>query len=335
MRKKRILFASYYGPGDIASFNCAHGPFSMLRDEVEIVVPTALEFDPETAIKSQWWTNFRWWLGIDVCFLHRPYGGYGREIIKACKSYGIPLWVHHDDDLLAIPETNPYYGTVLEDRKNPSVEDSYREADILTCQSILMHKMLKETFNRNDAILIPIALDDRLIHLKKTWTDNNRICWRGSDSHRRDLLSFKTELQEIFDKYQNKEFHFTILNPRELGFKVKNLVVHPPMGFFDFYKNLCEINASHHVVFLEDNPFNRVKSHLAWLDSTLAGSAVFAPNYQEFFRDGCCSWGPDRFDMFMNDSHHEHNNYLSWEQIKSKYLNSITNKTRLEILNRF
>lgn len=303
----------------------------MLRDEVEIVVPTALEFDPQTATQSQWWKNFRWWLGIDVCYLHRPSGSYGKAIIDACKEFNIPLWVHHDDDLLAIPETNPYYNLVIHERDNPSVELSYREADILTCQSVLMQKMLKEKYQRDDTILIPISLDDRLLKYKRPWTDNNRICWRGSDSHRRDLLSFKDELQEIFDKYKDKEFHFTILNPREMGFKVKNLVVHPPMGFFDFYKNLCKVNASHHIVLLEDNHFNRVKSHLAWLDATLAGSVVFGPrDFLEFRRPGLS----DRRLIFSDDINAlSHGNEMAWKEIKSKYLNSITNKTRLEILN--
>ena len=335
MKKKRVLFASYYGTGDIASFNCAHGPFSMLRDEVEIIVPTALEFDPQTATQSQWWRNFRWWLGIDVCYLHRPSGAYGKAIIETCKEYDIPLWVHHDDDLLAIPTTNPYYATVTHDKEYPSVELSYKEADILTCQSVLMHQMLKEKYGREDSILIPISLDDRLLHLKRPWTDNNRICWRGSDSHRHDLLSFKLELQEIFDKYAEKEFHFTILNPRELGFRVKNLVVHPAMSFFKYYKNLCEINASHHIVLLEDTPFNRVKSHLAWLDATLAGSVVIAPDYPEFQRDGCNTYVKNdlvgRCDRGFTDTAQQHD--FSWKEIELKYLNSVTNKQRLSILN--
>lgn len=82
---KRILFSTYYGENDIANFNCAHGPFSMMRDEVEIVVPPALEFDGQTAIQSKWWLNFRWWVGIDAVFCHRPFGWYGQQIIQAAK----------------------------------------------------------------------------------------------------------------------------------------------------------------------------------------------------------------------------------------------------------
>lgn len=197
-----------------------------------------------------------------------------------------------------------------------------------------MHEMLKEKYGREDVILIPIALDDRLIHLKKPWTDNNRICWRGSDSHKQDLLSFKTELQQIFDKYSEKEFHFTILNPRELGFKVKNLVVHEPVGMFEFYKRLTEINAAYHIVLLEDNSFNRVKSHLAWLDATLAGSNVIVPDYQEFQRNGCFKIKERNLSFALDAAMGPINgNLLAWEEITNKYINSVTNKTRRQIIN--
>ena len=331
MRKKRILFSTYYGANDIANFNCAHGPFSQMED-VEIVVPTALEFDPQTLLNSRWWTNFRWWLGVDVCFVHRPYGFYGQQILAACKSHGIPTWVHHDDDLLAIPQTNPYYeGYVLQDREHPSIEESYKQANILTCQSVLMQKMLKEKYERPDTVLIPIALDNRLLHLKKHWSNNNRICWRGSDSHRHDLLSFKVELQEVFDKYQDREFHFFILNPRELGFKVKNLVMHEGLPMFEFYRRICKINASYAMVLLEDNHFNRVKSHLAWLDHTLAGSVVLGPDFPEFQRPGIsnnlrCEYG-------YLDCDSSKYNEESWKEIQSKYVNSVTNEIRRNILN--
>lgn len=338
MRKKRILFSSYYGTNDIANMVCGHVPFSLLEKEgvCEIIVPPVLSLpDPNLAVQSAWWTDFRYWMNIDVAYVHRPYGFYGGQIMKAAKMHDVPTWVHHDDDLLAIPESNPYYQAVVgQDIENPSVEDSYRNATFISCQSILMHQQLREKYGRNDAVLIPISLDDRLLHLRRSWTDNNRICWRGSDSHRHDLLAFKVELQAIFDKYQDKEFHFFILNPRELGFKVKNLVMHPGLPMWGFYKRLCEINASYALVLLEDNYFNRVKSHLAWLDHALGGSNVYAPSYEEFDRDGVVSYRPENFinrlDKWLTTD--ASTNEAAQEQIQSKYLNSITNLKRKEIL---
>jgi hypothetical protein len=331
VRKKRILFSTYYGNGDIANFNCAHGPFSQLLDHVEIVTPLALQLSGEQMLKSCWWSEFRHWLGIDAAFVHRPYGWYGQQVIAAAKTHGVPIWVHHDDDLLAIPETSPYYEAyVLQDQAYPSVEMSYEEADIISCQSTLMHKMLVHKYAREDAHHIPIALDDRLLHLKRPWTNNNKVCWRGSDSHKQDLLSHKKELQAIFDNNEEMEFNFFILNPRELGFKVKNLVMHEGLPMFSFYRRITEINAAYAIVLLEDNHFNRVKSHLAWLDHTLAGSLVFGPvEFPEFQRPGID-------DLKVLDGapitflHKNHD--ASWTEIQQKYTNSVTNLKRLEII---
>lgn len=332
---KRILMVSNYSKNDISSLNCAFGPFTLMKD-VELLQP--FRDDGKDYLESKWWLNFKNWLDIDVCFLHRPFGWYGQQIIKYAKLHGVPLWVHHDDDLLKIPSQNPCHGIVEEDAKNPSIELSYKEADVLTCQSTIMQKELKEKYGREDTVLLPITMDDRLLPFKKHFTVNNRISWRGSPSHVSDLLFYKEWLQDVFNIFSDHEFHFFGIDPRAIGFKVKKLVYHEELPMFEFYKKLSEINASIHLVLLEPTPFNHVKSHLAWLDAVLAGSVVLAPDFPEFQRPGVFHYlQPENLAlqlqvMITSKKDLEAHHYLAWDFIHKNFLHSSWQKARENIL---
>lgn len=324
---KRILLASNYSNNDMTAFLRSYGPFTLMRDDVEIVpVPN----------NSDWITDFRYWVGIDICFLHRPFAGYGRKVIEQCKTHRVPLWVDHDDDLLAIPENSPHHGITLLDRQFGTVELSYKEADILTCSSEIMHAELKAKYKRDDAILIPTGLDDRLLQFKKQFTKNNKIAWRGSPSHLADLRAFKEEINEVVGKYPDKEWHFFGIDPRQVGINPKQLIVWPQMNIFEFYNIITEVNASVQFVVLEDNKFNRVKSNLSWLDATLAGSACLAPDFEDNRRPGIGTYNPSffaaSFSNAVDSEARELCNAASWEYIKDNLIQSVLNKKRYEII---
>ena len=332
---KRVLLASNYAHNDVSSLLRSHGPFSLMRDEVEVVVP--FKEDGKDYLESRWWTNFRNWLHVDCCFLHRPFGFYGQQIIESAKTHGVPLWVDHDDDLLSIPETNPCYGIVKLDKENPSIEMSYVEADIITCQSTLMHTELRMKYDRGDAIHIPITLDDRLVRFKRIFNVNKKVMWRGSPTHANDLLHYRVELQKLFDKHQDIDFCFFGMDPRELGF-VGNFIVYKEFPMFRYYDLITCLNSMIHIVPLEPSKFNRVKSHLSWLDGTLSGSITVAPDFPEFKRPGIFPGVDQTF--FCNkvsgllEATHDLSGYnkLSWECILDNYLTSKWNKVRSEIV---
>lgn len=300
-----------------------------MRDEVEIISVPGNE---------EWISDFRYWMGIDVCFLHRPFSGYGYKVIEQAKTHRVPLWVDHDDDILAIPTNSPHYQMVELDKKFGTVELSYKEADILTCSSEIMHAELKAKYKRYDAVLIPTGLDDRLLQFKRPFTKNNKIAWRGSPSHLSDLISYKDEINEIVGQYPEREWHFFGIDPRQIGIEPKRLVVWPQMNIFEYYNILTEVNASVHFVVLEDNKFNRVKSNLSWLDATLAGSVCILPDFEENIRPGTAYYLKDRFEgvfRFALDDNPfiEDMNGISWQYIQENLIQSKLNKIRSEILN--
>lgn len=347
MKKKRILFATNYMRNDTTSFLRAHGAFSLLAKEgyCEIVEPKIP--DEKTSLNYGWWSDWTAWLNnIDVCLMHRPFGPVAAHIMSNCKLAGIPLWVDHDDDLLAIPEANPHYQVHHDGEKQfPAVEYSYKYADILTCSGQVMHKQLREKYDRPDAILITTGLDDRLIRFKQPITNNRKISWRGSLSHKSDLRWYESSIKRLVaENSPEREFLFWGINPAELWPDFKNERLNwsfsNQLNFFDFMNQMTKSNAMIHMVPLEDNHFNRVKSNLSWLDATLAGSVVLGPDFPEFQKPGIYRYPADKlgfaesfnrikdFDFGLLKVMHEE----SWEYIKDNLLTSHLNKKRIEIL---
>jgi hypothetical protein len=346
MRKKRILFATNYSANDTTSFLRAWGPFTLMRDEVEIIEPI-IPKEGEN-IKYGWWSNWRnWFNNIDVCFMHRPFGMLAAHIMSQCQMHGIPLWVDHDDDLLAIPDQNPHAKVHQDAEKQfPSIEMSYKHADILTCSGQAMHKQLREKYGRGDAILITTGLDDRLLRLKQPFGKNRKISWRGSQSHKSDLRFYERPIKNMVAKNATRDFFFWGIDPEELWPEFKNYPnwkFEVQLNLLDFLNSMAKVNAQIHFVPLEDNHFNRVKSNLSWLDSTLAGSACVAPNYLEFQRPGVIQYNAgenqvENFEKTLNtvmdldpeilkQKHDE-----SWEYIQENLMQSKLNQKRREIL---
>lgn len=332
--KKRILLATNYSPNDTTAFLRSWGPFSQMRDLVEIVTPPPID---------GWQTDLRYWMGIDVCFLHRPYGPYAAQVMDQARYHGIPLWVDHDDALDAIPEKNPH--RQIHERMEkicPSIQRSYVEADILTCSGEMMYEKIKRETGRQDITLITTAMDDRLIRFKRDFSGNEKVSWRGSDSHRSDLVLFRDQLSNLMQDHPEKSWLFFGIDPKSIGLSG---AYYQETNLFKYYDNITNHNCSLHFVVLEDNYFNRVKSNLAWIDATLAGSCVVAPEYPEYVRPGIINYkGSDPkdfefiFDLTLRRVDYDYYLFLktyhdqSWEYIQDCLLLSNINEKRRNIL---
>ena len=353
MTKFKILFGTNYRANDTTSFLRAYGPFTLMSEYVEIVEPklTYRKKNPnepgdeamDLDLRAGWWNDWRSWRGVDVCFLHRPYGLLGGSIINAAKMHGVPVWVDHDDDLLEIPDKNPHQKLHLDGEKLfPGVEYSYKEADILTCSGKVMHKKLVEKYGRKDAILITTGLDDELVRLKKPFNKNNKISWRGSTSHVSDLEHFKIPIMNVAKKHPEIYWCWLGIDVRQIfDGDIFEGEFSPQRSMMPFLNELCGFNSSIHIVPLEDNVFNRVKSNLSWLDATLAGSAVLGPAFEEWDKPGITQYKDD-FEGWLEvmlgsngrclELEARHNE--SWKYIKKNLLTSKLNYMRFDILKR-
>jgi len=330
---KRILLATK-NQNDTTGYLRAMGPFThaSLRELVLPITP------PQGYNWLQEWTHF---YDVDCVYLHRPYTLMDEHIMHQCKLLGIPLWVDHDDDLQHVPNQNPHHKLFTDDRV---IKESFRLADILTFGSSLYCEYVIKNYGV-EGLHIPNALDDRLLKFKKPFNKTSDIshwkcAWRGSESHLSDLLFFQNEIDEAVSKnYEKWFFWFLGINPFWLkppAYEYRN-----QLNLFDYYQTITNLNAQIHWVPLEDNFFNRVKSNLSWLDATLAGSAVLAPNFPEFRCPGIALYDANikrdfyrefmgMFNRGMDELEKMHN--FSWEYILDNLLLSRVNDLRVEII---
>jgi hypothetical protein len=102
-----------------------------------------------------------------------------------------------------------------------------------------------------------------------------------------------------------------------------------------------------HIVGLEDNPFNRAKSNVAWVEASAAGAVVLAPDWPEWQRPGVQTYtDPEDFERklkalmldYTKEEVRGDGRELHWRALESREFIAKnqtlrkTNETRIEIL---
>lgn len=329
--KKKILMGTK-GADDMTSFLRAWGPFTMMK-ELELV-----KFPPGLEAYHEWHRFF----DCDILFMHRPSSEFDLALMEVAQHYRIPLWVDHDDDLEYLTPDNPAYDVYNRSKARECVQFSIKNAIVLTVSGQAHQKRIRKDYDRNP-ILIPNTVHDRLLPLAKPWRSNSEISWRGSKSHFADLVYFQDAVSNVM-KLKKLDWNFFGLCPYNLEWKAPNAKIKwsGPLEILLYYKELCALNASIQIVPLVDTYFNRVKSNLAWLDGTLAGSVVLGPDFEEWGLPGMISYKSNNNDSFLknlidlideSDEFKRQKHKESMTYIKDCLLHSKWNNKRLEIIN--
>ena len=327
---KKILLATR-DQSDTTSFLRAWGAFTTKE------ISSIIEPCPYPNVMG-WENDWTFFFRHDIIYLHRPNSHIDEVIINRAKLLGIPLWVDLDDDLQNVPESNSCYRYYMNKATQDVVELAIKEADVLTVGGETHAKRLRDTYKR-EVTLIPNALDNRLLSLKKPHVRNKRIAWRGSDSHQIDLVAFQEQILRLLREYPDWQWFFFGRYPLILQHeKYDNVKWGPEINLAEYYVALTHFNAEIHIVPMLDNVFNRVKSNLSWSDATLAGSVAVVPDFEEFQRPGCFTYTDKAnfynhirqlMDRERNDQKFHDD---SWEWIKENILMSKVNEKRIEII---
>lgn len=325
---KKILIYSP-NPIDGVSFYRQWGPMSAMRSEYSLF---AFPNDPR---ELQLWT---WYKGYDLAFMSRPHRPTCLYFVQECKKWGIPVWIDYDDALLQIPDDNPVAKTFQGDAVKYTTE-ALKAADVVSTASTLQKKWFEDKLGLKNVVFIPNAVDDAFLKYKMPHMKSNKILWRGSDSHLRDLLEFSEDLTGIIGRHDYKWLFFGI-NPFFLINKQTESKInwHPTINQIDFIREICAYNARFQVVPLVDHFFNRVKSNLAWLDGTLAGSVCIVPKWEAWDVPGVIYYSDNsiRFALAQAfsklDSELEAMHVDAWTFIKDNLLLSKVNNLRREII---
>lgn len=319
-------------PDSAVAFYRSSGPFSNLH-----------KLDPH--IQCQWTERFNWWqfyTGTDILYCQRPFDNNHLKVIKEAKEWGIKIWVDTDDLLHEIPKYNPYYKVFNnpKDNKKEIFEESMKEADIITVTTQKL-KDYYTKFNKNIEILENAHNDYAFPFKKHIGKPQNMITWRGSTTHRMDILSVAEQMVNVSRSHKDWTWVFLGNDLWYITEIIKSKAIEiPEKPIIEYYEILRNMGSAILIVPLLDNEFNRAKSSIAYQEATYGGMVTIAPDLPEFDRPGCIKYkDPSQFAYLLEKciksrTFREENYEKAYDYIKENLLLSKVNQKRLDIIHR-
>lgn len=275
----------------------------------------------------------------DILFLQRPAKTQDLELITYCKKFGIKVWVDYDDNLFQVPNESRAFFDYAKPEVKKTMLTIIKMADVVTVSTLNLKDFIDKISNTDKTVVVPNALNDDWIKPATSFNaDSKVILWRGSETHCGDLTYFTQFLYDAIDVSED-EWHFLGYNPftltnTPLFSKIKCYQGDDIMIYNDLLMSL-KPRVMH--VPLVDNPLNRAKSNIAWIEATYAGAVTIAPNWPEWQRPGviCYDTEEDYKKLLMETSLDYAKCWQeSMEYIKNNLMLSYVNTKRAEIINR-
>lgn len=283
--------------------------------------------------------------GFDVLIIQRPSSTRDYQAMLLAKQYNVKVLADYDDLLFQVPNVNIAAQHFGKDEVQETILNCYKLADHVTVSTDPLADYMEQAFgkrpqvinNAHNDIVMPIFQPA----MNEPKNGISTVLWRGSNTHLGDLMKYR----EAFQDFANIDFHFWGAAPdlalgRDYGgnLDVWNYKPWQP-GMPDYFKNLKALKPNFMVVPLEDNPFNRCKSNIGWLEATYAGAVCLASGLPEFQQNGVIKIGDSQhleqtFNDIENDAAFWGTFYLlSVEEIQKNYLLTKVNAQRAEALN--
>lgn len=285
-------------------------------------------------------TNWEFLNIFDMVFIMRPNNDQHLNLIKACNAFKIPVWADWDDLLTDIPQNNPAY---FVSRNSPAsiakIEEMMKRSTFATFST----PYLRETMGKHilsKSYVIPNALDREMFTEQKLIGMENKILWRGGSTHERDIYEFQGPIRETL---RNSGWVLECMGLNPIGVTdYIDAIYTPYMSKPDYFNYLTKINGKISIVPLSHRPqeitFNKCKSNIAWIESTYAGLAVLAPDWDEWRRPGIINYR-DRKDMaakltsmMKGDYDLESLRQASWKYIREELTLEKTNQIRYDLI---
>lgn len=274
----------------------------------------------------------------DIMLILRPAFPDYVKICSIAKGLGIKIWVDHDDNILELPYSHPEWNYFTSDPVRDAIRDCLKMADIVTVTTEELKTSLSKLRNINAEIrVIPNAVDDYLFPAPKSPPSpkNKLIAWRGGNSHAADLEILKPHTLKLVES----GFRFVFF-----GMKPSSLEKVLPVGSFShipwdgdicaFFGKLRKLNATFHVVPLEENALNMSKSNIAWQESTWHGGSVCVAS-EIGSREWECALRTNNFENVIPQTFDIQSDPMvksSQHEIITNYLLSNVNKKRIQVI---
>jgi hypothetical protein len=301
------------------------------------------KLDPKITIsipKAITWAELS---GTDIFYMQRPQSPADIAALQMAKNFNIPVWVDYDDLLHEIPQYNPgwkYYKKTGEPLGR--IVEAITAADIVTVSTPAIRDYYLK-YNKN-IYVIENAHNDYRYPLSVVKDTIDSVNWRGSNTHRGDILSVADYIFNTAKEFPQWQFLFigndlwyiTDMN------RIKRCIQIDECDPIDYFYFIREWKAAIQINPLLDNAFNRAKSNIVWFEGTYAGSATIVPDLPEFRLPGAITYDPNdgktfayQLEKCMKSKSYRQEKYLeSLEYIQANLLLSRVNKKRLEIIDK-
>jgi len=283
--------------------------------------------------------------GYDVLICQRPSSQRDYQAMLLAKQYNVRVLADYDDLLFQVPNVNIAAAHFGKDEVQETILNCYKLADHVVVSTDPLADYMEQAFgkrpqvinNAHNDIVMPIFQPA----MNEPKNGISTVLWRGSNTHLGDLMKYR----DAFQDFANIDFHFWGAAPdlaigKDYGGHMDTWNYKPwQPGMPDYFKRGKMLKPNFMVVPLQDDPFNRCKSNIAWLEATYFGAVCLASALPEFENIGAISFNTSselqvEFDVIDNAKAYYHNFcYLeSVEKIKKNYLLSKVNQQRAEAL---
>lgn len=296
---------------------------------------------------AEYTTSIAWTVlaNTDILFVQRPTDDTYIKSIELAKDMNVKVWVDFDDNFHEVPEDNPNYEKFTEKTRLKNVIKSFELADIITFST----KALKDYYSEydNKSVVVENAHNDYNYPFTKCEKNSNVISWRGSETHKNDVMSCLEQMGNVADNHKDWGWMFMgngidfVEYEMKFRRKIDKFSNIPAKDITVYNKLFKKISASVHICPLVFSKFNECKSNISWIEGTYFGSAVVAPKMYEFEKPGCVNYTENdgsfeyNLERIVKDKKFRDKNYEeSYNYILDNLLLSNINKKRLEVIER-
>lgn len=268
-------------PSDARSLSRLFGPFNALQRQDRRLEVVRQPFNPEGPMEVPEWDYIG---SLDCLYLLDPFTQHDMKLVAIAKACGVRVWVDYIDDLQNVPASNPqfmHYADKPMVRAN--LEDLIAAADIATTTTYTLKCRLP---GKEKVALLPEACRWPMCDLPR----QRVVSWRGSPSHAEDLESVLPQIAEVANLPQFSKWKWVFFGFDKPDWRIARAFRNPAeqLDFAPWLPPYEFINAWGgrapylHLVPILDNPFNRAKTPLAWLEASAIGAAVIGPALPEW-----------------------------------------------------
>lgn len=275
----------------------------------------------------------------DLMIMQRPFGNSALNVMQLCRDLGVKTWLDFDDNLIAVPESNPAHAVYSDPEIRNSILKICKMADVITASTRELASIFA-VVNKN-VKLIPNGTPDSIYwkHRDKDRRNVKMIFWRGTRTHNEDLMEYLDAMVSVSERYPDWKWVFV----GEPYFAVKK-ALKGKAGFVSgiempaYFHYIASQHGEIGIVPLADHSFNRCKSNIAWQEFTTMGAATVAPGWEEWTLPGVSNYSsPSTFidalaSLIEDENLRLERAQVSRRELEKNWLLSKQNSLRLALL---